>query len=315
MNNIPVTFPPVAIMGPTAVGKTSLVLRLAGEINAEVVNVDSIQIYKRLDIGSAKPSREEMRQVPHHLIDIREPDEPFDAADFAWAARAAIRKIRSRGRNVILSGGTGLYLNALLQGLAPCSGANPGLRDMLKESLQRYGAPFLHSLLSNHDPEAAERLHVNDTFRVIRALEVVLNTGMPLSKWHELHKKQIQEFPCIKIALVRPREELYSRIDQRVDAMIAQGFVKEVEALLGQGYDPRLKPLQSLGYRHIIRFLQGQGGLDEAAELMKRDTRRYAKRQLTWFRAQKGIQWFNADSLSGNGEIWPKIASRCAALA
>ncbi len=311
----PKPFPLIALMGPTAVGKTELVLRLAREIHAEIINVDSVQIYRGLDIGSAKPSESEMRQVRHHLIDIREPDEPFDAADFAHAARCAIKRIQERGKAVILSGGTGLYLNALLQGLAPCSGTSPALRLMLKKLVKRFGAEYLHFLLEERDPDAAARLHPNDTFRVIRALEVVFSTGMSLSSWHNRHARQLSSIPCIKIALTRPRAELYSRIDARVDQMIAQGFIKEVESLIEQGYDPGLKPLQSLGYRHIISFLQGHADLDTTLETMKRDTRRYAKRQLTWFRGQRAIQWFNADALMKAKAIWPVIANRCAATA
>jgi tRNA dimethylallyltransferase len=303
-------------MGPTAVGKTELTLRLAEEIHAEIINVDSIQIYRMLDIGSAKPSRQDMARIRHHLVDIRNPDEPFDAAGFARAARLAMQRIRERGRAVILSGGTGLYLNALLQGLAPCSGAHPALRLMLRRFLDTYGPEYLHALLEQHDPEAASRLHVNDTFRVVRALEVIFSTGMTMSAWHAMHREALRdrEMPSIRVALIRPRCELYSRIDGRVDMMMEQGFVQEVRTILEKGFSPELKPLQSLGYRHIIRLLDGRADLPETIETMKRDTRRYAKRQLTWFRGQPGIQWFHPDRLLESGRIWPLIAGRCAAL-
>ena len=312
----PVPFPMIAVMGPTAVGKTELTLRLAREIHGEIVNVDSIQIYRRLDIGSAKPSPSEMRRIRHHLIDIREPDEPFDAADFARVAGLAVQRIRDRGRAVILSGGTGLYLNALLEGLAPCSGSHPALRLMLRRFLALHGSHGLHALLEGKDPEAAARLHENDTFRVVRALEVIFSTGMSLSHWHEVHRKALKGHgvPCVRIALVRSREELYNRIDQRVDLMMEQGFVHEVRSILEAGYSSALKPLQSLGYRHIIRLLEGQADMDTTAEAIKRDTRRYAKRQLTWFRRQPGIQWFHPDRLLDTDKIWPRIARRCAGL-
>ncbi len=311
----PSPFPMIAIMGPTAVGKTELTLRLAEEIHGEIINVDSIQIYRMLNIGSAKPCPQEMQRIRHHLIDIRNPDEPFDAADFAMAARLAARRIRQRGSTVILSGGTGLYLNALVQGLAPCSGAHPALRLTLKNFLSAHGPERLHALLEQHDPEAAARLHVNDTFRVVRALEVVFSTGMSLSSWHDMHREAVtgRSLPCIRMALVRPRQELYHRIDRRVEIMMEQGFVQEVESILAAGFSPLLKPLQSLGYRHIIRLLAGDAGMDETIEAIKRDTRRYAKRQLTWFRGQPGIQWFNPEELLESKKIWPQIAARCAA--
>ena len=315
---LPAPFPIVAIVGPTAVGKTTLTLRLAGEINAEIINVDSVQVYRWLDIGSAKPAPEEMRCVRHHLVNIRYPFEPFDAADFVQAARLAAGHVLSRGRTVVLSGGTGLYLNAFLDGLAPCSGAHPCLREMLKKFAERYGADRLHEVLAGYDPEAASRLHVNDIFRVVRALEVVLATGMPLSMWHRMHhggsRTGLAGKPCIVAGLIRSREELYQRIDRRVDIMMAQGFVEEVERILASGCSPMLKPLQSLGYRHIIRFLSGDAGLEETVTEIKRDTRRYAKRQLTWFRAQARIQWFHPQQLMEAPSVWKEIARRCAAV-
>jgi len=313
---LPAPFPLIAIMGPTAVGKTELTLRLAEEIHAEIINVDSIQIYRMLDIGSAKPSRKDMTRIRHHLVDIRNPDEPFDAADFARAARLAMRRIRERGRTVILSGGTGLYLNALLKGLAPCSGSHPAIRLMLRRFLDIYGQEHLHALLEQHDPEAASRLHVNDTFRVVRALEVIFSTGMTMSSWHAIHREALRGrgMPSIRVGLIRPRGQLYSRIDRRVDMMMEQGFVQEVRTIIKNGFSPELKPLQSLGYRHIIRLLDGRADLPETIETMKRDTRRYAKRQLTWFRGQPGIQWFHPDRLLESDRIWPLIAGRCAAL-
>ena len=312
----PAPFPLIAVMGPTAVGKTELTLRLAEEIHAEIINVDSIQIYRMLNIGSAKPSRQEMERIRHHLIDIRNPDEPFDAADFGRTAGFAMRRIRERGRAIILSGGTGLYLNALLQGLAPCSGAHPALRLMLRRYLDEHGPESLHALLEQHDPDAAARLHINDTFRVVRALEVIFSTKMTMSEWHQVHRRMTagMGMACMRVALIRPRDELYSRIDRRVDMMMEQGFVQEVQTILDSGFSPGLKPLQSLGYRHIIRLLDGQMGLDETVDVIKRDTRRYAKRQLTWFRGQPAIQWFHPDRLLESERIWPLIAGRCSAL-
>ncbi|MGQ9500214.1 MAG: tRNA (adenosine(37)-N6)-dimethylallyltransferase MiaA [Dissulfurimicrobium sp.] len=302
-------FPLVAILGPTAVGKTAISLRLASEIRGEIVNFDSIQVYKGLDIGSAKPSIEERLRIPHHLIDIVDPDEPFDAALFAAKAQMAIKSITFRGRVAILTGGTNLYLKALLEGLVPCPGEAPALRTMLRGVVRNAGARILHEFLSQIDPETAERLHPNDSFRVIRAIEVYSLTGHPISFWHKKHQNDtIARSQCIKIGLIRPIDELYERIDRRVDAMIEAGLIDEVRRLLMMGYSPRLKPLQSLGYRHIIQFLSGEVDLHEALRQLKRDHRHYARRQLIWLRREHGIRWLHPDKLNGVKNIWPIIS-------
>ncbi len=302
-------FPAVALIGPTAVGKTALSLRLARRINAEIVNVDSIQIYRGLDIGSAKPTLEERRIVPHHLLDIVEPDEPFDAADFSRIAQRAILDIRSRGKAVILAGGTGLYLKTLTEGLAECPGQDPVLRRVFKGMAAARGRHYLHDLLRQADPESAGRIHENDVFRVVRALEVFYATGRPLSAWHKYHRQRRKGImgPWIKIGLMRSRDELYERIEQRVDLMMEHGFVDEVRGLLDKGFNRKLKPLQSLGYRHIIAYLHGELTLHEAVEQLKRDTRRYAKRQITWFRSDPSIRWFNPEGLIKKKDIWRAI--------
>lgn len=305
----PITrFPPVALVGPTAVGKTALSLRLAKEICAEIISVDSVQVFRGLDIGTAKPGLEEQRQVPHHLIDVADPDEPFDVADFVHRALGIIRSMASRGKVPLLVGGSGLYLRSLLEGLAPCPGHNPVVREMLHKILSNQGKRALHDILAGADTEAASRLHPNDTFRVIRALEVYHQTGEPISIWHRRHKSiSGQRLPCIKIGLVRPRKELYARIDSRVDAMLDSGFLEEVKFLLNKGYSHRLNPLQSLGYRHMIRFLKGEASFDEAASQLRRDTRHYAKRQLTWFRADPEIRWYHPEALMDLHRVWQKI--------
>jgi len=303
-------FPLVALVGPTAAGKTDLSLRLAKEICAEIISVDSVQVFRGLDIGTAKPGPEEQQQVPHHMIDVADPDEPFDVADFVHKTLGIIRSMTSRGKVPLLVGGSGLYLRSLLEGLAPCLGHDPVVREMLRKILSNHGKRALHDILARADPEAASRLHPNDTFRVIRALEVYHQTGEPISKWHRRHKSMSgQRLPCIKIGLVRPREELYERIDSRVDYMLDAGLLEEVELLLNKGYSHRLKPLQSLGYRHMIRFLKGESSLDEAVSQLRRDTRHYAKRQLTWFRADPEIRWYHPEALTDVYSIWHKIRS------
>ncbi|MBW1967602.1 MAG: tRNA (adenosine(37)-N6)-dimethylallyltransferase MiaA [Deltaproteobacteria bacterium] len=284
-------FPLVALVGPTAAGKTDLSLRLAKEICAEIISVDSVQVFRGLDIGTAKPGPEEQQQVPHHMIDVADPDEPFDVADFVHKALGIIRSMTSRGKVPLLVGGSGLYLRSLLEGLAPCPGHDPVVREMLRKILSNHGKRALHDILARADPEAASRLHPNDTFRVIRALEVYHQTGEPISKWHRRHKSMSgQRLPCIKIGLVRPREELYERIDSRVDYMLDAGLLEEVELLLNKGYSHRLKP-------------------DEAVSQLRRDTRHYAKRQLTWFRADPEIRWYHPEALTDIYSIWHKIRS------
>ncbi len=307
----PAPFPVIALMGPTAVGKTSIAIRLARRIGAEIVNVDSVQIYRRLDIGSAKPTIEERQMVPHHLVDILEPDEPMDAARFSRLARRVVRRLMEGGRNVILAGGTGLYMRAILQGISPVPGRHPGLRQSFMEAADRFGTPWLHARLKEVDQEAASRISENDLYRIMRALEIFYETGMAMSRWIQrnrpipLHEELGR--PVLKIGLMIPRRELYARIDQRVDQMLEEGFVEEVEGLLAAGYSPDLRPLQSIGYRHIIGFLLGGMTLEEAVRELKRDTRRFAKRQLTWFRSEPGIEWFDARGLRREKDLWDAL--------
>ncbi|MDA8161825.1 MAG: tRNA (adenosine(37)-N6)-dimethylallyltransferase MiaA [Desulfobacteraceae bacterium] len=300
-------FPLVAVLGPTAVGKTALSIRLASELRAEIVNFDSVQVYRGLDIGSAKPTKKELARVPHHLIDILQPDEPFNAAAFSAKARAAIKSITQRGRTVILTGGTNLYLRALLEGLAPCPGEDHALRTRLKEIAKEFGTDVLHAFLSGIDTKSASRIHPNDTLRIIRAIEVYIKTGKTLSLWHERHQNEMVLSHCIKIGLMRPINELYERIDRRVDEMIKDGLIEEVRSLIKKGYSPDIKPLQTLGYRHMIRFLAGASAFTETVVQLKRDHRHYARRQLIWLRNKPDIKWFNPDGLARLRRIWPHI--------
>jgi tRNA dimethylallyltransferase len=304
----PERFPAVAVVGPTAVGKTDLSLRLARELNCEIVSFDSVQVYRGLDIGTAKPTPEEQGRFRHHLIDVVDPDEPFDAADFVRKAGAVIRSMTARGKVPLLVGGTGLYLRSLIKGLAPCPGQDPQLRARFHAFGAEHGTVALHRLLSELDPETATRVHPMDTFRVIRALEVRELTGEPISSWRKRHERsQGHLLPCLKIGLIRPRADLYRRIDLRVDAMLEAGFLEEVRALLDKGYSPCLKSLQSLGYRHMIDFFGRKLSFEEAVRQLKRDTRHYAKRQLTWFRADPEVRWFHPMEFVGHERIWPRV--------
>ena len=301
-------FPLIAIVGPTAVGKTAVSIRLAQEIRGEIVNFDSVQIYKYLDIGSAKPTLEERSQVPHHLFDIVEPNQLLDVASYVKKAVPVVEQIVSLSKTAILTGGTGLYLKALLEGLSPSPGWNPAVRAALKQAAGRFGSAVLVDFLSNVDQEALKTIHPNDVYRLIRAAEVFIESGRPISWWWKQGRSRgLKGWPVVKIGLIRPREELYRCIEQRVDQMMVAGFLQEVKALLEKGYDPRLRPLRSLGYRHMIMFLTGRVGLDEAVRLLKRDTRRYAKRQITWFKADPLVRWFHPERLEAMENIWAGI--------
>jgi tRNA dimethylallyltransferase len=280
------------ILGPTAVGKTDVAIRLAERWGGEIISADSSAVYRGLDIGSAKPTPDEQRRVRFHLIDVADPSEVFTAARFRELALQAMTDIRARGKRVLIVGGTGLYLRVLLHGfsLAPPP-ADPEVRARWKAEVERVGAPALHARLQQIDPLAAARIHPNDAVRITRAFEVYEMTGVPISQWQQ---RAAAELPAIKIGLTMPREHLYARIDRRVDTMIAQGMLREVQTLLQNGYNPEQPALKGLGYRHLIGYLQGRVSWDEAVRLWKRDTRRFAKRQMTWFRREPGVHWVDA---------------------
>jgi tRNA dimethylallyltransferase len=284
--------PRIAILlGPTAVGKTEVSLNLA-RVGAEIVGADSLQIYREFDIGTAKPTPAERTLVPHHLIDVADPPEPYDASRYSFEARAVIAGLHRRGVPPLVVGGTGLYLKALLHGLFPEGSPAGPVRERLRRELQGLGLPHLYQRLARLDPEAAARLHPHDTYRILRALEVIEATGRPVSRITAAHGFQHCPYTVLKLGLGLPREELNRRIEARVEVMLAQGWLQEVEELLRR-YPPDLKPLQAIGYRHLAGFLLGRWSWEEALELLRRDTRRYAKRQLTWFRADPEVRWFH----------------------
>jgi len=283
----------VIIQGPTASGKSELAVRLAESLSGEIVNADSMQVYRGMDVGTAKPSPEMRRRVPHHLIDIIDPSCPFSAADFRREAQIAIRDIHSRGKKVFIVGGTGLYIKALTRGLIDSPGGSEVIRERLKAVAQDLGNCELHKRLFEIDPDAAEKLHPNDLVRIIRALEVYELTGRSVSEFRNRHGFGSEEgYSCLKIGIAADKGELYRRIDDRVDWMIRNGLVEEVRQLLSQGCHPGLKSMGSLGYRQVSAYISGEYSLDEAIRLIKRDTRRYAKRQMTWFRKDDEIIWF-----------------------
>lgn len=287
--------PAICLIGPTAIGKTGLSLGLAAELHAEIVSVDSMQVYRYLDIGTAKATPAERAQVAHHLIDIAEPDEEYHVARFIRDAAAAIAGIRSRGKLPLLVGGTGLYLKGLLEGLFRMPPIPPEIRGELRQRLEREGEGKLHAELARLDPESARRIPPGDRQRLLRALEILAATGLPWSHYLAERPQEPLLDNVLIIGLDCDRERLYQRINRRVEEMVALGLQTEVEHLLAMGYAPSLKPLQSIGYRHMIEYLRGNWGWEQTLELLARDTRRYAKRQLTWFRHMAGVHWFTPE--------------------
>jgi tRNA dimethylallyltransferase len=245
-----------------------------------------------MDIGTAKPTADEQNRVPHHMIDIVDPDEDFDAVRFAKMARERVMQLHQKGILPVVVGGTGLYIKALLQGLFQSHPVDPQIRDRLTQEAAEHGSGYLHERLKQVDPETAERLHPNDTYRVLRALETIESTGRSISEHHQDHDFADEPFDALKIGLQMDRQRLYNRIDRRVDLMIAAGLLDEVKMLLGKGYTSDLKAMQSIGYRHMAAYIQGSLPWDECIRTFKRDTRRFAKRQFTWFGADDKIQWY-----------------------
>lgn len=304
--------PLIVVVGPTAAGKSSLALAVALRVGGEIVAADSMQVYRGLDIGAAKPSADERCRVPHHLLDLVDPDQPFTAADYVREASAAIADIRGRGRLPIMVGGTGLYLRALFRGLFDGPGESAPLRERLYQEAARVGTAALHRRLEAIDPEAAATIHPNDLFRIVRALEVATVCGRPISALRaeaRRHHTPVQG-PVLRFGLERSRQELYQRIDARVEEMMARGLLHEVQGLLHRGYSPSLRPLRAIGYRHMIGCLEGHTTLDETVAALKRDTRRYAKRQLTWFRHEDEIEWLHVEGSAVDERLLSVLVER-----
>ncbi len=294
--------PVVVVTGPTASGKSAIAIELARRAGGEIVNADSMQVFRYMDIGTAKPTAEERLVVPHHLFDVVDPDERYSAGRFAREARAVALRIHARGRPVFLVGGTGLYIRAFLDGLVETGDADPGLRERLEAEQARAageGDPArLHRRLTELDPEAAARIHPNDVRRTVRALEILDQAGRPASDVRADHAFEDRPFRVLHLAIDPGREELAERIDRRAEAMIEAGLLREVRALRERGYGPELRPMQAIGYRHIQPVVDGLDTLVNALEAMKVDTRRFARRQRTWLRAVPGVHWHRPDELA-----------------
>ncbi len=298
--------PILIIAGPTAVGKTEASLLLAREWNAEIVSADSMQIYRGMDIGTAKPTAEERTGIYHHLIDIAEPNQPYSVGDYLRDARNAISGILGAGGTPLVVGGTGLYIRALMRGLFHGPPADLELRErLLRRDADDPGS--LYADLVNADPEAAVKIHPNDLRRTVRALEVFYLRDRKLSDFHREHGFNDSPFTFILVFLARNRSELYARIERRVDEMIETGLEAEVRSLMDRGYTRELSALHALGYHHFIDCFSGKTSREEAIALLKRDTRRYAKRQFTWFRREPAARWVDITGISDAGEIADRI--------
>lgn len=282
----------IAIVGPTAAGKSALALRLARERGGEIVSCDSLQVYRGLDIGSAKPSREERALVPHHLVDVVEPEAPFSAADYARLARSALREIDGRSRLPLVVGGAGLYLRALLHGLFEGPSRDEALRRRLEAMAERWGDSRLHRLLARVDPDAASRIQVRDRIRSVRAIEVFLGTQRPISEHHRQAPAPLTGFSVLLLGLSPDREALRAAVERRTREMFERGLIEEVEGLLAKGLALDLRPLGAIGYRQAVEVVEGRLTPEAAQRAIVTETMRYAKRQRTWFRHQEAdVTW------------------------
>ena len=296
MNNI------ICIAGPTASGKTALAVELAKELNGEVISCDSMQIYKRMDIGTAKPTAEEMQGIPHHMIDVAEPDEDFSVGKYCAMASLVLDDLVARGKTAIIAGGTGLYMDSLIRGNDFAPVPSTGAREKLEAQADEMGLDYMKDWLQRIDPEAAARIH--DRKRVIRALEVYLETGETITE----HNRRTQAIPPRYNPLwlgldFEPRALLYERIDSRVGIMLEMGLVDEIKALLASGIPEKCTAMQAIGYKEFVAALDGRCTIEEAADEVRKSSRHYAKRQLTWFRRNKNMHWLTRRQGEDSGEI------------
>lgn len=284
----------IILAGPTAVGKTALSIALAKRIGGEIISADSMQVYKYMDVGSAKISKEEMQGIPHHLIDVLMPEDEFNVCRFQKMAKEALAGIYERGRVPIVAGGTGFYIQALLYDIDFSAEEDHSLvRERLEETVRKCGSEYLHEYLKQVDPASADTIHPNNIKRIIRALEFYELNGYPISEHNQKERQKKAAYDYCYFVLNDCRDALYRKIDERVDTMIAHGLVKEVQMLKEMGYHRNMVSMQGLGYKEILAYLDGECSLEEAIYLIKRDTRHFAKRQLTWFRREKNIIWID----------------------
>lgn len=305
--------PLIILTGPTAVGKTKLSIALAKAVNGEIISADSMQVYKHMDIGSAKIKKEEMCGVTHHLIDVLEPDEEFHVVRFQEMAKQAMEEIYAKGKVPILAGGTGFYIQAVVKDIDFSKETEKSpIREELEKLAEEKGCEYLHERLQQVDPKSAEKIHANNVKRVIRALEYFELTGKPISLHNEEEAAKESPYNVAYFVLNDVRERLYERIDARVDAMLQEGLVEEVSGLAKKGYTKDMVSMQGLGYKEILSYLDGSYTLDEAVYILKRDTRHFAKRQLTWFKREKDVIWVNKQDFHyEENEILNYILENC----
>lgn len=302
--------PLICLVGPTAVGKTEIAIQLAQQLDAEIVSLDSRQIYREMDIGTAKPTPDQRRAIPHHLIDCVDVDQPFSVAEYQRLADVTIAEIWERSKRVMAVGGAGLYFRGIIDGLFDGPGADVEIRAKLQREADEHGNVALHERLRQCDPEAADRVHPNNLVRVIRALEVYELTGKPISALQQQWKMEEPRYSFRAFGLDMPREVLYRRIEDRVDLMVAAGLVEEVKGLLDRGYPRNCVAMQSFGYKELTDYVDGVRTLDEAIALLKQNTRRFAKRQLTWFRKDPRIEWIDISRFSSIDGIVDNLLAR-----
>ncbi len=296
--------PLIILTGPTAAGKTDLSIKLAKAVNGEIISADSMQVYKKMDIGTAKIMPEEMEGVSHYLIDVLDPKEDFNVVLFQKLAKEAMETIYAKGKIPIITGGTGFYIQALLYDIDFTENdGDMSYREKLEQLAREKGTAYLHQMLSNVDEEAAKAIHANNIKRVIRALEFYKQTGRKISEHNEEERRKSSPYQFVYFVLNHDRKVLYKRIDKRVDIMLEQGLLKEVEALYKEGYDSNLVSMQGLGYKEMLAYLKGECTLEEAIYILKRDTRHFAKRQITWFKREKEIIWVNKNEFVSEEEI------------
>ena len=293
--------PLIVLTGPTAVGKTSLSISLAKAVNGEIISADSMQVYKGMDIGSAKIRKEEMQGVTHYLVDILEPEEEFHIVKFQELAKAALEEIYAKGKIPILVGGTGFYIQAVTRDIDFTQAEQEtSYREELEQFAKEKGAEYLHEKLREVDSNSAENIHANNVKRVIRALEFYHQNGTPISEHNEEQKQQTSPYNLAYFVLTAPREILYERIDRRVDQMMEEGLLEEVKSLRERGCHRGMVSMQGLGYKEILAYLEGEYPLEEAVRILKRDTRHFAKRQLTWFRREQDVIWVDKEQFHWN---------------
>ncbi len=307
VSSTPTSKPVIVLLGPTAIGKSRIAIEIAKALGTEILTADSRQVYRGMDIGTDKPTMAERQGVVHQLIDLIDPDEHFNVGDYRRLAASSIERLHQQGKIPLIAGGTGLYIRALLHGLWSGPAANWNLRKQLDTQAQQKGVAYVHQQLSLIDPVLAKQLHPNDYVKVQRGIEVYYALGIPLSEAHQRHRFQETPYQSLVVGLNMEREHLYQRIEERVELEIKKGLIQETEQLLNQGFHPGLSSMKSLGYRQMAEFITGNCDYNEAVLTLKRDTRHFAKRQMTWFRKEPFVTWVHRQKQESTTHMTDRI--------